>query len=81
MIALKPQTHAERLIEVTKEYTVRPKKGDRAAVLIAACEYLLNNFAYDHESWDEDDCGHAGRYIDAEDVQDLVTQLKKLQND
>ena len=41
------KTHAETLIKVTEEYTLRPKTGDRVDVCIAVLEYLLNNFAYD----------------------------------
>jgi len=75
---LQPQTYAERLIEVTKEYTLRPKKGDRARVCIATLQYLLDNFAYDHETCDEEDCGYSGRYVDADDINHLIYELTKL---
>ena len=67
-----PPTHAETLIKVTEEYTLRLN------VCIAVLEYLLNNFAYDHETSDEDDCGYAGRYVDVEDIHQLVHEMKKL---
>ena len=73
-----PPTHAETLIKVTEEYTLRPQKGDRVNVCIAVLEYLLNNFAYDHETSDEDDCGYAGRYVDAEDIHQLIHEMKQL---
>jgi hypothetical protein len=72
------KTHAETLIKVTEEYTLRPKTGDRAQVCIATLQYLLDNLAYDHESSDEDDCGYSGTYVDADDINDLIYQLQKL---
>jgi len=71
-------THAETLIKVTEEYTLQPRKGDRVNVCIAVLEYLLNNFAFDHEHCDEDDCGYAGTYVDAEDIKNLIHEIKKL---
>jgi len=70
--------HAEILIKVTEEYTLRPRTGDRVNVCIAVLEYLLNNFAYDHDTSDEDDCGYAGRYVDVEDIHQLIHEMKKL---
>ena len=71
--ALPQKTHAETLIKVTEEYTLRPKKGDRAQVCIATLQYLLDNFAYN--SWDN---GYDGIFVDAEDIQNLIYQLQKL---
>ena len=76
--SLPQKTHAEKLIEVTNEYTLRPKTGDRARVCIATLQYLLDNFAYDHETCDEEDCGYSGRYVDADDINHLIYELKKL---
>ena len=76
--SLPQKTHAETLIKVTEEYTLRPKTGDRARVCIATLQYLLDNFAYDHESSDEDDCGYSGRYVDTMDIHHLIYQLQKL---
>jgi hypothetical protein len=76
--SLPQKTHAETLIKVTEEYTLRPKTGDRARVCIAVLEYLLDNFAYDHETCDEEDCGYSGRYVDADDISHLIYQLQKL---
>jgi hypothetical protein len=70
--------HAETLIKVTEEYTLRPRKGDRVNVCIAVLEYLLNNFAYDHETSDGDDCGYTGRYVEVEDIHQLIHQMKQL---
>ena len=71
------KNHAETLIKVTEEYTLRPKSGDRARVCIATLQYLLDNFAYDPScSSDEDD--YANMYVDSEDIQNLIYQLKEL---
>ena len=67
------KTHAETLIKVTEEYTLRPKTGDRAQVCIATLQYLLDNFAYN--SWDN---GYDGTFVDADDINHLIYQLKKL---
>ena len=67
------KTHAETLIKVTEEYTLRPKKGDRVDVCIAVLEYLLNNFAYDSS-----DDGYDGTFVDADDINHLIYQLRKL---
>ena len=66
--------HAETLIKVTEEYTLRPRTGDRVNVCIAVLEYLLNNLAFDHD----DNCGYIARYVDAEDIENLIHQMKKL---
>jgi hypothetical protein len=67
------KTHAETLIKVTEEYTLRPKTGDRAQVCIATLQYLLDNFAYN--SWDN---GYDGTFVDADDINHLIYQLRKL---
>jgi hypothetical protein len=73
-------SHAETLIKVTEEYTLRPRKGDRVNVCIAVLEYLLNNFAYDPScSYDEDDeDNYANKYVDADDIKNLIHEMKKL---
>ena len=70
-------THAETLIKVTEEYTLRPRKGDRVNVCIAVLEYLLNNFAYDFD-YDADGWGGSLRCVDAEDIHQLIHEMKKL---
>ena len=69
--------HAETLINVTEEYTLRPRKGDRVNVCIAVLEYLLNNFAYDL-NYDADNWGNSLRCVEAEDIENLIHQIKKL---
>lgn len=71
--ALPQKTHAETLIKVTEEYTLRPKKGDRVDVCIAVLEYLMNNFAYN-----SNDDGYEGTFVDADDINHLIYQLRKL---
>ena len=70
------ETYAEKLIEVTKEYTLRPKKNDRCDVLIAAYEFLLNNFAF--QEWWDFGYGGDGEYVDVEDIKNLIAELKGL---
>lgn len=66
--------HAQTLIEVTKEYTLRPRKHDRINVLVAAFEYLLNNFT----SEDIDESGYEFTYVDTSDIKSLLIELKQL---
>jgi hypothetical protein len=76
--SLPQKTHAETLIKVTEEYTLRPKTGDRARVCIATLQYLLDNFAYDLEPGDDWDSGISGQYVDTMDIHYLIYQLQKL---
>jgi hypothetical protein len=76
--SLPQKTHAETLIKVTEEYTLRPKTGDRARVCIATLQYLLDNFAYDLEPGDDWDSGISGQYVDTMDIHHLIYQLQKL---
>jgi len=81
---MNPISHGHTVIKVTEEYTLRPQKNDRCDVLIAAYEYLLNNFAYAQQSYDvydDDDCGYSGTYVDAEDIKDLIAQLKGIKDE
>jgi hypothetical protein len=71
--SLPQKTHAETLIKVTEEYTLRPKSGDRVDVCIATLQYLLDNFAYN-----SNDDGYDGTFVDADDINHLIYQLKKL---
>jgi len=69
--------HAEKLIESIMQIALRPQKDDRVDLCIAVLQYLLNNFAYDPScSSDEDD--YANMYLDSEDIQKLIYQLKEL---
>lgn len=70
------ETHAEKLLQVSNEYTLRPKKNDRIDVLVAAYEFLLNNFVY-QGYWDFG-YGDTGEYISAEDIKNLIAELKGL---
>ena len=69
--------HAETLIKVTEEYTLRPRTGDRVNVCIAVLEYLLNNFAYDSSCSDDED-DYANMHVDTEDIKNLIHEMKKL---
>ena len=65
--------HAETLIKVTEEYTLRPRKGDRVNVCIAVLDYLLNNFAFDSV-----DNGYSAKFVDVEDIHQLIHEMKQL---
>ena len=69
--------HAETLIKVTEEYTLRPRTGDRVNVCIAVLQYLLNNFAYD-SSCSDDEGHYDNMHVDAEDIENLIHQMEKL---
>ena len=69
--------HAETLIKVTEEYTLRPRTGDRVNVCIAVLQYLLNNFAYDID-YDANSWGNSLRCVEAEDIKNLIHQMEKL---
>jgi hypothetical protein len=75
--SLPQKTHAETLIKVTEEYTLRPKTGDRARVCIATLQYLLDNFAYNVE-YDADGWGASVKCVETEDIENLIYQLQKL---
>ena len=75
--SLPQKTHAETLIKVTEEYTLRPKTGDRARVCIATLQYLLDNFAYDFD-YDVNGWGNSVKCVETEDIEHLIYQLQKL---
>jgi len=74
---MEQKTHAEKLIESTMQIALRPQKDDRVDLCIAVLRYLQNNFAYDPScSSDEDD--YANMYVDSEDIENLIMELKAL---
>ena len=75
--SLPQKTHAETLIKVTEEYTLRPQKGDRARVCIATLQYLLDNFTYNVE-YDADGWGGSVKCVETKDIEHLIYQLQKL---
>lgn len=76
------KTHAETLIKVTEEYTLRPKKNDRVDVCIAVLEYLQNNFSYslpcDHMDEFHARMYGAGSAVNTDDIENLIMELKSL---
>jgi hypothetical protein len=80
--SLPQKTHAETLIKVTEEYTLRPKTGDRAQVCIATLQYLLDNFSYslpcDHMDEFYARMYGAGSAVDTDDIENLIMELKAL---
>ena len=66
---------ADRIVEATLEYTLRPKGNDREKVIAAALEFVIEEYGYDAE------CGMIGTIrndvIDVEDLQELIKELRE----
>jgi hypothetical protein len=64
---------ADRIVEATMPYTLRPKKNNREKVIAAALEFVIEEFGYkDDLSTDFD----YNEVIDVKDLQDLIEELK-----
>jgi hypothetical protein len=59
---------AERIVEATMPYTLRPKKNNREKVIAAALEFVIEEFSYTDFDYNE--------VIDVKDLQDLIKELK-----
>jgi len=59
---------ADRIVEATLPYTLRPKKNDREKVIAAALEFVIEEFGYTDLDYRE--------VIDVKDLQDLIVELK-----
>ena len=59
---------ADRIVEETLSYTLRPKKNDREKVIAAALEFIIGEFGYTDLDYRE--------VIDVKDLQDLIEELK-----
>jgi len=59
---------ADRIVEATMPYTLRPKKNDREKVIAAALEFVIEEFSYTDFDYNE--------VIDVKDLQDLIEELK-----
>jgi hypothetical protein len=59
---------ADRIVETTLEYTLRPKGNDREKVIAAALEFVIEEFSYtEYENLE---------VIDVKDLQNLIDELK-----
>jgi len=59
---------ADKIVEITLPYTLRPKKNDREKVIAAALEFVIEEFGYTDFDYNE--------VIDVKDLQDLIEELK-----
>ena len=62
-------TDAERIVEATMEYTLRPKSGDRGKVIAAALEFVIKEF----QEYRDDGCGEM--VIPCWQLWDLIEEL------
>jgi hypothetical protein len=63
---------ADRIIEETMKYTLRPKRGNREKVIIAILEFLINEYSY--TPWD---FGYNDKdVIDVKNIRDLIEELR-----
>jgi hypothetical protein len=63
---------ADRIVEATMPYTLRPKGNDREKVIAAALEFVIEEYGY--YVWD---FGYDSKdIIDVRDLQELITELR-----
>jgi hypothetical protein len=54
---------ADRIVEATLAYTLRPKGNDREKVIAAALEFVIEEYGYDD-------------VVDIRDIRNLIDELK-----
>jgi hypothetical protein len=59
---------ADRIVETTLEYTLRPQGNNREKVIAAALEFLIEEFGYTDLDYRE--------VIDVKDLQNLIDELR-----
>ena len=59
---------ADRIVDATLPYTLRPKGNDREKVIAAALEFLILEFSYTD--------GEGENLIDVRDLRELIDELK-----
>jgi predicted RNA-binding protein with EMAP domain len=59
---------ADRIVDVTLPYTLRPKGNDREKVIAAALEFVILEYSYTD--------GEGEELIDVRDLQELIDELK-----
>jgi hypothetical protein len=59
---------ADRIVEATLEYTLRPKGNDREKVIAAALEFVILEYSYTD--------GEGEEVIDVRDLQELIKELR-----
>jgi hypothetical protein len=61
---------ADRIIEETMKYTLRPKRGNREKVIIAILEFIVDEYSYKPLLYFE------GEVIDVKDIGSLIDELR-----
>jgi hypothetical protein len=61
---------ADRIIEETMKYTLRPKRGNREKVIIAILEFLILEYSYKPLLYFD------GEVIDVKDIRALIDEMK-----
>jgi len=59
---------ADRIVEATMPYTLRPKGNDREKVIAAALEFVILEYSYTDFNYNE--------VIDVKDIRNLIDELK-----
>jgi hypothetical protein len=61
---------ADRIIEETMKYTLRPKRGNREKVIIAILQFIVEEYSYKPLLYFD------GEVIDVKDIRDLIDELR-----
>jgi hypothetical protein len=64
---------ADRIVEATMPYTLRPKRNDREKVIAAALEFLIEEYGYVRWDFGYNDI----EFIDVKDIRNLIQELKE----
>ena len=64
---------ADRIVEATMEYTLRPKRGDREKLIAAALEFVIKEF----QEYRDDGCGEM--VIPCWQLWDLIEELRMVE--
>ena len=62
---------ADRIVEATIPYTLRPQKNDREKVIAAALEFIIEEYSY--IDWN---FGYGEMVVSCRDLWDLIDELK-----
>ena len=65
---------ADRIVEATLPYTLRPQRNDREKVIAAALEFVIEEYGYDAEYGMEGTIRND--VVDVEDIRNLIDELK-----
>ena len=66
---------ADRIVEATLPYTLRPKGGNREKVIASALEFLIDEYGYTFISnlyEPREDC----EVVDVKDIRNLIDELR-----